>query len=181
MRGCEEGDNPARWSRGQSCVRRHQRVDERGQQLPQQIRAGLGQLLVQEAGRVDTARCGHRVDLLRTVEGLQEDHAVAALTHLRHAHHRAGLTPPWRTPLVWRGARRAHVVTAALADARPRRLAARDLKPLVGRSPRRPAHYGCNSAWPPHQAPRGPVHASTESRSVPHQAVPDNAAGSYDA
>jgi hypothetical protein len=35
-------------------------------------------LLGQEAGRVDTARCGHRVCLLRTVVGLQ-DHAMAAL------------------------------------------------------------------------------------------------------
>ena len=32
----------------------HERVDERGQHLPQQIRTGLGQLLVQEVGRVDT-------------------------------------------------------------------------------------------------------------------------------
>ena len=59
-------------------LRGHQRVDEGGQHLPQQIRTGLGQLLGQEVGRVDTARCGHRVCLLRTVEGLQ-DHAMAAL------------------------------------------------------------------------------------------------------
>src|SRR5215217_3159790 len=41
-------------------LRRQQRVDERAEQLPHQIRAGLGQLLVQEHGGVDTGVRGHR-------------------------------------------------------------------------------------------------------------------------
>jgi hypothetical protein len=36
--------------------------------LAQQVRAGLGQLLVQKVGRVDTARSGHRVELLKDCE-----------------------------------------------------------------------------------------------------------------
>jgi hypothetical protein len=39
---------------------RHQRVDERGQQLAQQIRACLGQLFLNQAGRVNTGRDGPR-------------------------------------------------------------------------------------------------------------------------
>ena len=38
-------------------VRAHQRVDERREQLAEQVRRGLGQLLVQKPGRVDTG-CG---------------------------------------------------------------------------------------------------------------------------
>ncbi|SNR99771.1 hypothetical protein SAMN06272737_1612 [Blastococcus mobilis] len=59
---------------------RHERVDERGEHLPQQIGAGLGQLLVEEGGGVDTARCGHRVELLKDCGRSPEDHAVAAST-----------------------------------------------------------------------------------------------------
>jgi hypothetical protein len=50
------------------CLSRHEGVDERGQHLAQQVRTGLGQLLVQEVGRVDTARSGHRVVLLKDCE-----------------------------------------------------------------------------------------------------------------
>ena len=39
----------------------HQGVDERGQHLAQQVRTCLGQLLVQELGRVDNRGRGHRV------------------------------------------------------------------------------------------------------------------------
>ena len=46
-------------------VRRQQRVDEALQQLTQQIRAGLGQVLVQELGGVDTGASGHRCASLR--------------------------------------------------------------------------------------------------------------------
>ena len=44
---------------------RHQRVDERGEQLAQQIRARLGELFLEQAGRVDTGGDGHRRVLLR--------------------------------------------------------------------------------------------------------------------
>jgi hypothetical protein len=43
----------------------HEGVDEGREHLAQQVRWGLGQLLVQEVGRVDTARSGHRVALLK--------------------------------------------------------------------------------------------------------------------
>ena len=49
-------------------LRGHERVDEGRQHLAQQVRTGLGQLLVQEVGRVDTARSGHRVVLLKDCE-----------------------------------------------------------------------------------------------------------------
>jgi hypothetical protein len=50
-----------------------------------QVRAGLGRLLVQEVGRVDTAGCGHRVELLKDCERSPEDHAVAAFTFEGHS------------------------------------------------------------------------------------------------
>src|SRR4051794_22457116 len=58
----------------------HEGVDEGPEHLPQQIRAGLGQLLVQKVGRIDTARSGHRVELLKDCGRSPEDHAVAAST-----------------------------------------------------------------------------------------------------
>jgi hypothetical protein len=44
---------------------RHQGVDERGQQLAQQIRARLGQLFLEQTSGVDTGGDGHRGVLLR--------------------------------------------------------------------------------------------------------------------
>ena len=41
-------------------LRRHQRVDHAGQQRAQQVRTRLGQVFVQEVGRVDTRVRGHR-------------------------------------------------------------------------------------------------------------------------
>ena len=58
----------------------HQRLDERGQHLTHQIRAGLGQLLVQEPDRVDTWDSGHRGVLFESVvRDHSKDHAVTAL------------------------------------------------------------------------------------------------------
>jgi hypothetical protein len=58
----------------------HQRLREHGDHCPQQIRACLGQLLLQPARHVNTCSDGHRVaphhrDLWSE---LNEDHAVAA-------------------------------------------------------------------------------------------------------
>jgi hypothetical protein len=76
----------------------HEGVDEGLQHLPQQVRAGLGQLLVQEAGRVDTAGSGHRVELLKDCGRSPEDHAVAAFMSGPHPGW-GRRTPPWWTPL----------------------------------------------------------------------------------
>ena len=48
---------------------------------PQQVRGGMGQLLVQEAGRLDTGSSGHRMLFSRVdSEGLSKIHAVTAYT-----------------------------------------------------------------------------------------------------
>jgi hypothetical protein len=61
-------------------LRGRQGVDERGEHRAQQIRRRGLQLVVQKAGRVDTARGGHfDVSFRSTVRGLPKDHAVAAL------------------------------------------------------------------------------------------------------
>jgi hypothetical protein len=73
----------------------HQSVDERGQHLPQQIRRRSRQLIVQETGRVDTARSGHRVSrFLKHCGWSREDHAVAALHAYATPLTRACRTPP---------------------------------------------------------------------------------------
>src|SRR3954449_3781038 len=76
----------------------HKRVDECRKHLPQQIRTGLSQLLVQEGSGLDTAGCGHRVEFLKYCEESPEDHAVAAST-FRARYSPGRRTPPWRTPL----------------------------------------------------------------------------------
>jgi collagen type II alpha len=76
---------------------RHQRVHERGQHRAQQIRGRGRELVVQKAGRVDTAGCGHRdVSFRSTVRGLPKDHAVAAL-HVCAT----PVSERVRTPLCW--------------------------------------------------------------------------------
>ncbi len=64
---------------------RQQGVDERRQQLPHQVRAGLSQLLVQEDVRVDTEGRGHRSVLLRvgcerSLEGSRGDRTYVSRT-----------------------------------------------------------------------------------------------------
>jgi hypothetical protein len=56
----------------------HQRLDERGHQLAQHVRARLGELVGQHRGRIDTLDRGHRV---RTPSDLVvlKDHAVTVL------------------------------------------------------------------------------------------------------
>jgi hypothetical protein len=78
-------------------VGRHQRLGEGLDHLPQQVRAGLGQLLGHPAGQVDTRCCGHRVLLVEDLwKDFQQDHAVAAsghdATHINEerAHHFPG-------------------------------------------------------------------------------------------
>ena len=59
----------------------HQSVDEDAEQLTQQIGAGGGQVLVQEAGRVQTGSSGHRGSFSRVdLVGLSKNHAVTAYT-----------------------------------------------------------------------------------------------------
>src|SRR5690606_13242883 len=67
---------------------REQRVDERGEQITQQIRAGLIQLLGQELRGVDTGNSGHRCVLLRgwLSEIPRRIHPVAAPTLQARAH-----------------------------------------------------------------------------------------------
>src|SRR3954463_14933142 len=79
---------------------RHQGVDEGGQHLPQQVRRRGRQLVVQETGRVDTARSGNRVSrFLKHCERSPEDHVVAALPAYATPLTRACRTPLWWTPL----------------------------------------------------------------------------------
>jgi hypothetical protein len=67
---------------------------------PQQVRRRGLQLVVQKAGRVDTARCGHRrVSFGSTVRGLPKNHAVAALHAYATPINGPVSTPPWRTQL----------------------------------------------------------------------------------
>jgi len=62
-------------------LRAHQGIDERGQQVAQQVWGGVGQLLVQEPGRLDTGSSGHRMLFSRVdLVGLSKNHAVAAYT-----------------------------------------------------------------------------------------------------
>ena len=67
---------------------RQQRVDERGQQIPHQVRARLRELLVQEAGRVDTGYSGHRCgSFFESVSQItRRIHPVAAPTLEARAH-----------------------------------------------------------------------------------------------
>ena len=89
--------NPIRGTADRVGLRRHQGVQERGQQRPEQIRRRGRHLVVQHAGRINTGLCGHRVVLHRVdLVGLSKDHAVAALS--------AYATPingPVGTPLCW--------------------------------------------------------------------------------
>ena len=64
-------------------LRAHQRLDEPLQHRAQQIRAGLREVLVQPAGRVDTWLSGHRGVSSSRVPStdLVEDHAVAVSRH----------------------------------------------------------------------------------------------------
>jgi hypothetical protein len=65
--------------------------------VPEQVRAGLGQLLSHPAGQVDARCCGHRVTpSRRSLEGLQQDHAVAVSRY--DATH---INKEPRTPLPW--------------------------------------------------------------------------------
>src|SRR5690606_27461239 len=84
---------------------REQRVDERGEQITQQIRAGLIQLLGQELRGVDTGNSGHRCVLLRgwLSEIARRIHAVAAPAWQARAH-----SGPSYTPLLDSTALRAH-------------------------------------------------------------------------
>jgi hypothetical protein len=114
--------HPIRRAAGRISLGGHERVDERGQHLPQQIRRRGRQLVVQKAGRVDTARGGHRaVSFRSTVRGLPKDHAVAASCACATPINRAGqyTTLPDATssnrliPLVRREIRTAGTASAA--------------------------------------------------------------------
>ena len=78
-------------------LRRQQRVDERVEQLAHQIRARLGQLLVQEPLRVDTGVAVIVVSFFESVvRDHSKDHAVTAPASSGHGHrlvvhHSAGL------------------------------------------------------------------------------------------
>src|SRR5262249_22015972 len=90
----------------------HQRLHERSDHLPEQIRAGLTQLLSQPAGQVDTGDSGHRMLLAREPwSDLGKDHAVA-VSHQTATPYRAksNTTSVDATPdRVLRGADRAWV------------------------------------------------------------------------
>src|SRR6185503_10500495 len=71
----------------------HQRLHERGDHLPQQIRTRLTQLLSQPTGQVDTRWCGHRVARRsRTLVGSLEGSRGGRLTSRRHAQRRESNT-----------------------------------------------------------------------------------------
>jgi hypothetical protein len=100
-------------------LRTHQRADERGQHLPQQIRRGRGQLLVQESGRVNTGIRGHRdVSFRSTVEGLPKDHAMTASHASTPRPSRARRTPLCWTPLATTPERRVRTLPIACWPAR---------------------------------------------------------------
>lgn len=85
-------------------LRRQQRVDEAAHQLPQQIRAGLSQLVIQEASRVDTGIDGHRGGLHSRVlwKVHSKDHPVT-VTYIGATRSPAARTPLCRTQLPQRG------------------------------------------------------------------------------
>ena len=78
-------------------LRGQQRVDERRQQVPHQVRARLIQLLGEELGRVDTGSSGHRRVLLRV--GCER--SLEASTRWPRLRRRHALTQVRRTPLCW--------------------------------------------------------------------------------
>ena len=84
-------------------LRGQQRVDERGQQVPHQVRARLIQLLGEELGRVDTGSSGHRRVLLRVgCERSLEGSTRWPRLRRRHAHTQVRRTPLCWTPLACR-------------------------------------------------------------------------------
>jgi hypothetical protein len=63
-------------------IGRHQRFREGLDHLPEQVRAGPGQLLGHPARQVDTRCCGHRVLLVEDLwKDFKQDHAVAVSRH----------------------------------------------------------------------------------------------------
>ena len=77
----------------------HHRVRQRCDHLPQHVRGRLGQVLLQQRGRVDSVRCGHRGDPFQSsLVGTRERSRGGRLTSRRHAaHRRRARTPPLRT------------------------------------------------------------------------------------